>query len=82
MSRWDTFLEHCWKNIDKLMLFAMFVIAISAALWMQSHAGMDESAFDWARHNTDLILAGLLGLMTGRAIEKATNPPSDGEPKP
>lgn len=71
MNRFDSFMEKCWQNLDKMMLFWLFLISLCAAIWLQLH-GSPEGAVDWARHNTDLVLAGLLGIMGGRAWASQT----------
>lgn len=66
------FQEKVWQNLDKLMLFTLFLVCMGSAIWIHRNGGMDEGSLDWARHNTDLVLAGLLGLMGGRAWQHIT----------
>ena len=81
--------ERFWQNLDKFMLFGLFLICIGVSVSMHYKSTMDEGSLDWARHNTDLVLAGLLGLMGGRAMANRTtanhsgpsdNPSSPGTP--
>lgn len=67
------FQERCWQNLDKLILCFLFIFTMGSAIWISFKGGMDEGSLDWARHNTDLVLAGLLGLMGGRAWSNYTS---------
>lgn len=63
-----TFQDRIWQNLDKLILTFLFLICLGVAVWLHLTKNMDEGSLDWVRHNTDLVLAGLLGLMGGRAL--------------
>lgn len=69
----NTFQEKCWQNLDKLILCFLFLVTLGTAVFMSMRMLTDEGVLDWARHNTDLVLAGLLGLMGGRAWSNYTN---------
>ncbi len=58
-----------WKSqIDKIILVSLFLILVGVAVWLQLRPGMDEGALDWARHNGDLAIGALLGLITGKVL--------------
>lgn len=69
--------EKFWQNIDKLILILLFLVTLFCAIWltvwMMSNNHMDEGTLDWCRIIVSDLLSGLLGLMGGRAIEKAMN---------
>ena len=64
-------LDQCWKNLDKLMVCFLFIIAMGAALMVSFRGGMDEGTLDWARTVTVSIFSVLAGLVGGVAIGKS-----------
>lgn len=64
-------LDQCWKNLDKLLMTWLFVMAMGSALYISTHAGMDEGTLDWARTVTVSIFSVLAGLVGGVAIGKS-----------
>lgn len=72
--------EKVWQNLDKLLLALLFLCCMGVGAWMNVHgATMDEGSLDWARHNTDLLLAALFGLMGGRQWQRFTDKSDEGE---
>ena len=65
------------KQFDKLLLAFLFLLILGVAIWLQVRPGMDEGAMDWARHNGDLIVGALLGLITGVGIGKSDSKEND-----
>ena len=68
MSRFDVFMEQFWKNFDKLLLTLLFALVLSMCVWFTLRKDMDEGSLDWSRSTANLILGGLLGLITGKYI--------------
>jgi len=64
-------LDQCWKNLDKLMVCWLFVLAMISALFISTRNGMDEGTLDWARTVTVSIFSVLAGLVGGVAIGKS-----------
>ncbi len=64
-------LDQCWKNLDKLMMMWLFVMAMGSALFISTHSNMDEGTLDWARTVTVSIFSVLAGLVGGVAIGKS-----------
>ncbi len=67
-KRFDDFMENAWRNFDKILLALMFVVVLSVALWVTKDKNMDEGSLDWARSTANLLLGGLLSLVTDRLI--------------
>lgn len=61
-----------WDKFDRILLATLFILSLAAAMFIMFYKGdtMDEGTADWARSMTNLILGGLLGLVTGRALEQ------------
>ena len=55
------------ENTDKFILLFTFMVLLGFVVYTMS-AKMDEGAVDWARSSTDLVLGGLLGLITGKYL--------------
>ena len=67
-KRFDEFMENAWRNFDKLLLAFIFVMVMVVALWVTKQKNMDEGSLDWARSTANLVLGGLLSLVTDRLI--------------
>ena len=61
-------MENAWRNFDKLLLAFIFVLVMVVALWVTQQKNMDEGSLDWARSTANLVLGGLLSLVTDRLI--------------
>lgn len=62
--------EKPWKawfqeNTDRWVLLFCLCVFLAVVLYAM-HFDMSEGAVDWARSSTDLVLGGLLGLITGK----------------
>ena len=64
-------------NFDKILLAALFLVVLAVATALTLTGAMDEGSLDWARSVGNLVLGGLLGLITG----KLTNKPPEGGDK-
>lgn len=53
------------ENTDRWVLLALFGMLLGIVLYSMTHHA-DEAAVDWARSSTDLVLGGILGLITGK----------------
>jgi hypothetical protein len=76
-------MEFFKQQFDKLLLAFLFLTTLGIATWLQIRPGMDEGAIDWARHNGDLAMGALLGIITGKGIDmlrQALLPPKE-DPK-
>lgn len=67
-KRFDEFMENAWRNFDKLLLAFIFCVVLIVALWVTQQKNMDEGSLDWARSTANLVLGGLLSLVTDRLI--------------
>lgn len=62
------------QNFDKLLLLFLFLILIAIVIHM-THDAPDAPVIHWAREQAALVLGGLLGLITGRYLEKKAGAP-------
>lgn len=53
------------ENTDRWVLLALFGMLLYIVLHSMTIKA-DEAAIDWARSSTDLVLGGILGLITGK----------------
>ncbi len=67
-KRFDDFMENAWRNFDKLLLAIMFIGVLMLAVYVTHDKSMDEGSLDWARSTANLLLGGLLSLVTDRLV--------------
>ncbi len=67
-KRFDDFMENAWRNFDKLLLAVMFIGVLMLAVYVTHDKSMDEGSLDWARSTANLLLGGLLSLVTDRLV--------------
>lgn len=68
------------KYCDKRLLAFLFLVMVAVVVFLHLMTP-EQGTVQWARETANLIIGGLVGLVTGYAVGKLSNgnPPKDGE---
>lgn len=67
-KHFELFHENFWRHFDKILLAALFIFVYTVTTFLTHGGNMDEGSLDWGRQTGNLIIGGLLGMITGRLL--------------
>ncbi len=75
-------LDQCWKHLDKLLVFAAFIIAMSVAVFFAVWPRVAEGTLDWSHTLAASVFSLFAGLVGGIEMGKKMVPAVMPEPAP